>query len=102
MNSGTPLMPTSLYGPHKETEPNLSKIFRPLTHHPPPDSVATKQQREDLMNFRETGEKEFEKYVEYNILHKPSTKTPNRKCKLLTLSHRKANKARLNQEINNL
>ena len=69
----------------------------PALTNPYTEKEVTKQQREDLMNFRETGEKEFEKYVEYNILHKPSTKTPNRKRKLLTFSHRKANKARLNQ-----
>ena len=58
---------------------------------------ATKQEQEDLMNFREIGEKEFEKYVEYNILHKPSTNAPNRKRKLLTFSHHKANKTPINQ-----
>ena len=69
----------------------------PALTNPYTEKEATKQQQEDLMNFREIGEKEFEKYVEYNILHKPSTKTPNRKRKLLTFSHCKANKAHSNQ-----
>ena len=58
---------------------------------------ATRQEQEDLMSLREISEKEFEKYVEYNILHKPSTNAPNRKRKLLTFSHRKANKTLINQ-----
>ena len=49
------------------------------------------------MNFYMVGEREFDKYIEYNILHRPSTKAPNRKHKLLTFSERKVTKTQVNQ-----
>ena len=49
------------------------------------------------MNFYVIGNREFEKYIEYNILRRPSTKAPNRKRKLLTLSECKTTKTQVNQ-----
>ena len=49
------------------------------------------------MNFYSIGEKEFERYVEYNILRRPSTNAPNRKHKIVTFSERKVTKTQINQ-----
>ena len=41
------------------------------------------------MTFRSIGQKEFERFVEYNILQAPSVHVPKRRKRLRTFSERK-------------
>ena len=103
-------MVTSLYTTESQTKKHnmnvetiaecARKLLIEATHdlsNPYSKKPSTPQQREDLMNFYSIGESEFEKYVEYNVLRRPSTCAPNRKRKLLTFSERKITKTQVNQ-----
>ena len=52
--------------------------------------LPTPEQEQDLMNFREVGQREFASRVEYYILRNPSVKPPNRRKRLLTFTDRKS------------
>ena len=58
--------------------------------------LPTPEQEQDLMNFRDVGQREFASRVEYYILRNPrlSVKPPNRRKRLLTFTDRKSRQRR--------
>ena len=52
-------------------------------HHLFNQKLPTLEQEQDLMNFREVGQREFASRVEYYILRNPSVKPPNHRKRLL-------------------
>ena len=50
----------------------------------------TPEQMHDLLNFREIGQTEFERRVEYYILRSPSVRPPKRQKRLLTFTEKKS------------
>ena len=67
-------------------------LINPFTNkHASPDQL------HDLLNFREIGNSEFNKFIEYYILHQASIKLPGRKKQLLTFSNKKPSKRHTNQ-----
>ena len=61
------------------------------------NKTASQQQLHDLLNFREIGSAEFDKYVAYYVLKQASIFAPTRKKRLLTFSDRKQGISRVNQ-----
>lgn len=60
---------------------------------------ATPEQHNDLLNFREIGCSDLANYIDYHILHTPSTNAPLRQHKLLTMAPpKKVGKAFTNQK----
>ena len=58
--------------------------------------VATPEKREDLLDFRKIGQREFIKFVQISILHLSSNKsTKRKKHKLHTFAKQKVTKQRL-------
>ena len=57
----------------------------------------TPEQVEDLMNFREIGQKEFECRVQYAILGNPSATLRKRKKRLLTFTERRAKRKKVSE-----
>ena len=55
----------------------------------------TPDQVHDLMNFRQIGQAEFERRVEYFILHTPSVKSPKRQKRLLTFTERRSRRKKV-------
>ena len=55
------------------------------------------EQVQDLMNFREIGQKEFESRVEYDVLRDPSVKPPKRRKRLLTFTERKSRRKKVSE-----
>ena len=47
---------------------------------------ATQEEQHDLMQFRDIGQREFERHVGYYVLKQPSVHPPQRKKRLLTLT----------------
>ena len=58
---------------------------------------ANAQQSDDMLNFRDIGQREFLIYISYYILNVPSTTGTLRKRRLQTLSSKKVTKQRLSQ-----
>ena len=57
----------------------------------------TPEQVEDLINFREIGQKEFECRVQYAILGNPSATLRKRKKRLLTFTERRAQRKKVSE-----
>ena len=53
------------------------------------------EQSHDLMNFRDIGQAEFERRVQYYVLRTPSVKTPKRQKRLLTFTERKSKRKKV-------
>ena len=58
---------------------------------------ATPSQQHDLLQFRNIGQEEYKKYVEYYILKKVSVHPPQRKKRLQTLSETRSTKRQISQ-----
>ena len=56
---------------------------------------ATPEQTHDLMNFRQIGQTEFERRVEYYTLRNPSVRPPKRQKRLLTFTEKKSRPKRV-------
>ena len=57
--------------------------------------LPTPEQVQDLLNFREIGQREFVSKVEYYILRNPSVKPTNRRKRLLTFTDRKSRQTKV-------
>ena len=60
---------------------NLQHLFN--------SKAITRQQSHDLMNFREIGQIEYQRNVDYHILRTPSVKPPKHRKSLLTFTERR-------------
>ena len=49
----------------------------------------TKEQTHDLMNFRDVGQNQYERYIDYYVLRTPSVKPPKHRKSLLTFTERR-------------
>ena len=47
------------------------------------------------MTFRDTGQKDFEHRIQYDILRNPSVKPPKRQKRLLTFTERKSRRKKV-------
>ena len=70
-------------------ETSLHHLFKPKN--------VTPEQTNDLMNFREIGQSEFERRVEYYTLCNPSVKPPKRRKRLLTFTERKSRQKKVSE-----
>jgi hypothetical protein len=61
------------------------------------NTVATATQQHDLLHFGEIGQNEFENYIAYRILNKPSTTTKYRKKRLQTFTISNTSKTKSKQ-----
>ena len=57
----------------------------------------TPEQVNDLLTFRDTGQKDFECRVQYHILCNPSVKPPKRQKRLLTFTERKSRRKKVSE-----
>ena len=53
------------------------------------------EQANDLLTFRDIGQKDFESSIQYHILHNPSVKPQKRQKRLLTFTERKSRKKKV-------
>ena len=72
---------------------NHDNTFSHLFNHKKP----TPEQIQDLMNFREIGQKEFEHRVQYAILGSPSVTPAKRRKRLLTFTERRVRRKKVSE-----
>lgn len=87
---------------HKQVKAIEASGLLPLTEsahleNPLCNKTATAEQEHDLLAFREVGEEEFNKYVEYYVLGNASINTAQRKRKLATFAEKRVCKRSLTQ-----
>ena len=72
---------------------NHDNTFNHLFNHKKP----TPEQIQDLMNFREIGQKEFERRVQYAILGSPSVTPAKRRKRLLIFTERRVRRKKVSE-----